>query len=68
MWVIEPNSLQTTQSIFIPKIANLSILNESKCLTAADSLYTFTHGEGKALGTFFHQMIPNTLFNHQELA
>jgi len=49
-------------------MTGLFIFNESKCLTAADSAYTFTHGEGKALGTFFLQMIPNTLFNHQELA
>ena len=46
----------------------LSNFNKSKCLTTADSGYTFTHGEGKVLGTFSLQMIPNTLFNHQELA
>ena len=54
--------------VYLEKLQGCLCFSESKCLTAADSGYTFTHGEGKTLGTFFLQMIPNTLFNHQELA
>ncbi len=54
-------------SLFEKNLFSL-FFSQRECLTTAESSYTFTHGEGKSIGTFFPQMIPNKLFNHQELA